>query len=44
MSTLKGGPRKASNSGPANSEAIMGQAGMMVGFINDENTAQRGRP
>ena len=39
-----GGSRKASNSGPANSEAIMGQEGMMAYNINDENTIQRGKP
>lgn len=44
MSELNGEPKKDSNSEPANSEAIMGQPGMMTGYINDENTIWRGRP
>lgn len=34
MSELKGGPRKPSNSGTANPNAIIGQAGVMVGYTN----------
>lgn len=32
VSALKRGPSKASNSGTTNSEAIMGQVGMMAGY------------